>query len=338
MSVPGRARGSGIVDSAYRDAARTGCYNVIMRAWITAFALLLATPALLPRPALAVLASAVVTAKQPAPQARLRTFYPVISAAIRHAGGAHVHVFLDGNDVTGFIGRQGDRISYVPRERLSAGWHDVFLEGIAEDGRRFNDAWVFQTQAPDGDWDDSGIGAPVFIPVGTTLGVSSIGGFLHFFFIAPADGFAVLNLCNLGTFPFEHFAGSPVFIVTVPFTQLTPFSNCGVTAFFTPLGGGQGQFFPLGIAGPPMSARTGVTPGVRTNIPLYRAVPSAPAGGTTMRSLPASGAQPQMILIPGTRTIPAVGSSVPHTTIPHTTTPRTTIPRTTIPHVPILHP
>ncbi|HZZ66499.1 MAG TPA: hypothetical protein VFE17_13415 [Candidatus Baltobacteraceae bacterium] len=285
-----------------------------MRGTFTVFALLSAASLLVPRPAQAVLPGAVVTSKQPAPQARLRTFYPLISASIRHAGGSNVHVFLDGKDVTSFAGRQGDRIEYVPRDRLPAGWHDVFLEGTGADGWRFSDAWVFQTQAPDLDWDDSNTGSPVFIPVGTTLASSWYGGFLHFFFVGPGDGFAVLQLCNLGAYPFQHFPGSPVFLVTVPYTPFTSLSNCQVTAFFTPLAGGQTQYFPLGIAGPPMSARSTVTPGVRTYIPLYRSPPTGSAGATTMRSLPAAGARPQMMVVPGTR-IPHV--SVPHATIPH---------------------
>jgi len=297
-----------------------------MRGTFTVFALLSAISLGLPRPALAILPGAIITAKQPAPQARLRTFYPLISASIRHAGGSNVHVFLDGKDVTSFVGRQGDRIEYVPRDRMSAGWHDVFLEGTGADGRRFNDAWVFQTEAPDLDGDDSNTGSPIFIPVGTTLGSSFFGGFLHFFFVAPGDGFAVLQLCNLGAFPFQHFPGSPVFLVTVPFTPFTALSNCQVTAFFTPLAGGQTQFFPLGIAGPPTAGRSTVAPVTRTYIPLYRSPPIGAAGGTTMRFLPAAGAQPQMIVVPGTRTIPVVHSAVPHVTIPHVSVPHATIP------------
>lgn len=303
---------------------RAGCYNIAMRGTLTAFALLVAASLLLPRPAAAALSGAVVTAKQPSPEARLRTFYPLISASIRHAAGANVHVFLDGKDVTSFVGRQGDRIQYIPHDRLPTGWHDVFLEGTGADGRRFNDAWVFQTVAPDLDWDDANTG-PVFIPVGTSPVWFWYGGFLHFFFIAPGDGFAVLQLCNLGAYPFQHFPGSPVFLVTVPYTPFTALSNCQVTAFFTPLAGGQTQYFPLGIAGPAITKRNNVTPGLRSDTPLYRAPPIGSAG-TTMRYLPAAGAQPQMIVVPGTRTIPAVRSAVPRVVIPHAVIPHATIP------------
>lgn len=297
------------------------------------FTMLSAISLFLPAPARATLSGPIVTSRQPAPQARLRTFYPLISASIRQAGASNIHVFLDGKDVTSSVGRERDRIRYVPHDRLAPGWHDVFLEGTAADGRRFNDAWVFQTQAPDLDWDDSNAGSPVFIPVGATLSSSWYGGFLHFFFVAPGDGFAVLQLCNLGAYPFQHFPGSPVFLVTVPYTPFTVLSNCQVTAFFTPFAGGQPQYFPLGIAGPPVQARRMVTPSERSDIPLYRAQPAGFPGATTVRSLPAAGARPQMIVVPGTRTIPAVLPAFAHGTIPHAT-----IPHVSVPHVTISHP
>jgi hypothetical protein len=190
--------------------------------------------------------SAMVFQKQPSPGAHLTTYFPILSASVEHANANSLHLFLDGRDVTASASLQRDGVRYVPRARVTPGWHDVFLQGTGANHRRFSDSWVFETQSPDGAMDTSSTmdGFEFFPSGGSTF---FPGSFMHFFLIAPGDGFAVLQLCGFGQFPFQHQPFSPVFFVTVPVPALTfnPFLNCQVAALFTPLNGFGNVLVPL---------------------------------------------------------------------------------------------
>jgi hypothetical protein len=180
--------------------------------------------------------AASVSMKQPAPGAQIRTFYPVLSARIEHAHMHSMHLFVDGRDVTPSTLMSAERLQYIPREHMSGGWHDVFLEGVGNDNRSFSDAWTFETQAPDGDWGTPVTSGYYFLPSGSSQFFP--GNFMHFFLIAPSAGFAVLQLCGYGQYPFAQQPYSPVYLVTVPitYTPYNPFYNCTVGAAFTPYG------------------------------------------------------------------------------------------------------
>jgi hypothetical protein len=191
---------------------------------------------------------ATIFQKQPSPGAHLTTYFPILSASVEHANARSLHLFLDGRDVTASASIQRDGVRYVPRARVAAGWHDVFLQGTGANHRHFSDSWVFETQSPDGAMETTSTmdGFEFFPSGGSTF---FPGSFMHFFLIAPSDGFAVLQLCGFGQFPFQHQPFSPVFFVTVPVPALTfnPFLNCQVAALFTPINGFGNVLVPLPV-------------------------------------------------------------------------------------------
>lgn len=214
-----------------------------------------------------------ISAKQPAPGERLQTYFPNISASIDPTPRADsLHIFLDGHDVSSSASVGAGKLQYVPSERMEPGWHDVFVEGTGPDNQPFSDSWAFQTVAPDYAQRVEGSNFQFFQSGGTTF---YPGRFMHFFFIAPDNGFAVLQLCGLGEFPFTRVPSSPAFFVTVPVPELAynPFANCEVQAIFTPIGGFSPFFVPLpGIIGIFSPHRHAVMAGQfpRTTLPVFR--------------------------------------------------------------------
>lgn len=257
-----------------------------------------------------------VTAQNPEPGARLRTFFPQFSATIRTHTSAplrrgSVHLFVDGADVTQSATVSANVFSYLPRTRVSPGWHDVFVEGADTAGRRFSDAWVFESLAPDLD-DVEPSGQFGFIPVGSP----DIGGFMHFVLIAPSDGFAQLQLCGLPEFSFIHVRLSPVFFVTIPvntFGGFSPFIDCDAGAFFTPFDDFNPVFIPvqLNIAGP----------GVSPNIPNQSSSGAARYTQPVYRR-----AEYPVRAVPRSSTPVYRAPQVPAASIPRVNIPRTTEP------------
>lgn len=252
----------------------------------------------------------------------------------------------------------GGNLQYVPRERVSPGWHDVFLEGTGANGEPFSDSWAFQTTAPDFAQTAQASEFKFFPSGGTTF---FPGRFMHFFLIAPGEGFATLQFCGLGAFPFTQVPFSPVFFVTVPVPELAfnPFLNCQIQAAFTPFGGFSPFFIPLPIAIGIFSDRrhavmsgqlplrttlpvfrrpeTGVTP--RLTMPVYR---SAPMPGYPTAPMPVYRTAPapvyRSVPMPVYRTAPVpVNRSVP---MPVYRTAPMPLPRTAVPggSMPIVRP
>jgi hypothetical protein len=249
----------------------------------------------------------------PSPGARLRSFFPTVSAQIQPRGGAalsraSIHLFLDGSDVTAASIFNGTRVTYTPHGHIRAGWHDVFLEGKDGANQTFSQAWFFQTDDPDIDVpvDEAQFGfAPIVI--GPGLG----GPFMHFFFVSPFQGVALLQLCGFTT-PFVQAPGTPVFFVTAPMTLGTLLLGCTPGVAFTPFGISQAApiFFPLPIAGPnPIPNNPRRRPLPISHMPVYSA--PAPIG------IPRVG-------------VPRVG--FPHIGIPHVTVPRVSVPHPYVPH------
>jgi hypothetical protein len=259
-----------------------------------------------------------VTNQNPAPGTRLRTFYPQFSATIQaHGAGLRqktLHLFVDGGDVTPYSSFSGDTLSYVPRDRIAPGWHDVFLEGADSTGRTFSDSWVFESLAPDTDVDED-YAATGFGVVPSGFPTLFPGDFMHYFFIAPDDGFAFLRFCGLTQFNFVHIRFSPVFFVTVPvgFGAFSPFLNCSSpSVLFSPFGQFTNVFVPVpfAIAGPnitmPRQQRPwqfrGMQPGIRrAEVP---GAFSAPAGIYRPRAPLPVMSVPHPVMIPHPVSIP----------------------------------
>jgi hypothetical protein len=302
-----------------------------------------------------------VTNQNPLPGSRMRTFFPQFSARIDTHGRAplkraSVHLFVDGMDVTPAAALTQNTVTYLPRTRVSSGWHDVFLEGSDTAGQTFSDAWVFELQAPD----FAGV-EPIspgfgFFPVGSP----QFGGFMHFVLIAPADGFAALQLCGIPQIAFVHVSLSPVFFLTVPVAfddGFSPFFGCNVGALFSPFNGFN-QFntvfipLPLGIAGPNVQPNIPIPQSgeARQLLPVYRrgelpmtTAPVPQSGGTSPRSIMPiyrTMPLPYSVPVPGTRAgapMPVAGARaiLPVTrTVPHS--PPVKVPAPPPPH-PIPH-
>jgi hypothetical protein len=297
-----------------------------------------------------------VTNLSPVPGSHLRTFYPQFSARIDTRGRAplsraSVRLFVDGMDVTPAAAITQNTVTYLPRTRVSSGWHDVFLEGSDTAGQKFSDAWVFQLEAPDFNAEpvNAGFG---FFPVGNP----EFGGFMHFVLIAPGDGFAALQLCGIPQIAFVHVRLSPVFFLTVPVSiddGFSPFFGCNVGALFSPFNGFN-QFntvfipLPLAIAGPGVqpnipipqsgharqlqpvyrSAELPVTTAPvpqgytapRSIMPIYRMVPGMPPGARVTAPMPVAGTRavlPVMRAIPPPSRPVKVPAPPPPHPIPH---------------------
>lgn len=284
----------------------------------------------------------------PAPGTTQRAFFPRLSATLQTHGAPlrlqSIHLYVDGRDVSAAAALNGNSVAYVPRERLQAGWHDVFLEGSDTANNGFSEAWIFRSENPDIETpiEDSGF---AFMPVGRH------GRFEHFFLVSPFDGFALLQLCGF-EFPLHHAGGTPIFFVTVPITLGTAFLGCNPGLAFTPFQAGIGIlnpiFFPIEIAGPgifqnggdhhgrhPLSApaygtraygtpampvyqtpampvyRTPVTPVYQTPaMPIYRTSTGMPVSGSPIRAAAPPRAGPAL------PTVSIPQPSIPHPPIP----------------------
>ena len=272
----------------------------------------------------------------PMPGTSVRAFFPRLSATIQTRGNAlratSLRLYLDGNDVSKSISLSGNALSFVPRERLQAGWHDVFLEGSDTANHSFSQAWIFASTDPDVDLpigDDAGF---AFVPVGLN------GPFTHFFLISPFEGFGLVQLCGLEV-PLLRANGTPVFFVTVPVTLGSALLDCNPGLVFTPFQAGIGQlnpiFFPIEIAGPGIA--NGAPPGRHPltpahTMPVYRA-PAIPVSGTSAIPVYRSSAIPvyQSTTMPVYRSSvmpvyrapgvipgkPAAIPAAPHVSVPH---------------------
>jgi hypothetical protein len=270
-------------------------------------------------------AAPVVRNLSPAPGARLRTFFPTVSAVIEpHSGSrvnrAKLHLFFDGRDVSSAAELSRNTITFTPHQHVNAGWHDVFLEGKDAANRAFSQAWVFETDDPDIDVPVSDTASFGFLPIGIAPGED--GPFMHFFFVSPFDGAALLQLCGFAT-PLAQVPGTPVFFITTPLTLGTALLGCTPGIALTPFGFAQSEpvFFPLEIAGPnvfqpPGRRRIMSASGYAPESPVYRAPPAMPG-------VPPAG-------------MPSI--AVPRIGVPRVVMPRTGMPRAVMPPVSIPHP
>lgn len=291
----------------------------------------------------------------PTPGSHVRTFFPQFSATMNSRSGvpvrrSSVRLFVDGMDVTSNASVTENTVSYMPKGRVAPGWHDVFMEGADTTGQTFSDAWVFQSLAPDVPVDPPVTSGFAFFPSGDPYFQH---GFMHFFLIAPGDGFATLQLCGFPSYAFAHIAFSPAFFLTVaiPYavTFYSPLVGCNAGAFYSPYNQFNTVFVPVpwGIAGPNVTPNVPTFPQARAMQPVYRRVDVPPGMGVT----PAVGSAPQtyvpryaqpvfrvpipgMVPAPGiapaTRTVPSV--LYPYAA-PRSVLPVTRAPLPAVPHV-----
>jgi hypothetical protein len=290
----------------------------------------------------------------PAPGSHLRTFYPQFSVKMNSRSGAavrrsSVRFFVDGMDVTANASVRENTVTYIPKARMAPGWHDVFMEGADTAGQTFSDAWVFQSLAPDVAVDPPVNSGFAFFPSGDP---NFQHGFMHFFLIAPGDGFATLQLCGFPSYAFAHVAFSPAFFLTIaiPYavTFYSPLVGCNAGAFFSPYNQFNTVFVPVpwGIAGPNVTANVPTFPKTRAMQPVYRRVDVPPGMDVT----PAVGPAPQTYVpryaqpvfrvpIPGMLPAPGIAPAAraaPGVVYPYAA-PRSVLPVTRAPLPPVPH-
>jgi hypothetical protein len=303
-----------------------------------------------------------VHSQSPYPGSRQRTFFPQFAATIdaRNApvNRSSVHLYVDGQDVTASTSVTENTVNYMPRARVGAGWHDVFLEGADTAGQTFSDAWVFQSEAPDVNDPPPTTGGFAFFPAGGTHFAQG-NDFMHFFFLSPFNGIPTLQLCGFSQLGFIHVAFTPVFFTTVPLTfgdGFSPFIGCNAGVFFTPFTpfNGINTVFlpvtpipPIGIAGPQVTPNIPITQGVqRTMQPgIVRYGMPLPVTGGTMPSATTAIGSPRTItpIYPAIRNYPAPMTApqigVPRSALPVMRMPMPAMPASRpIPHAPAAPP
>lgn len=231
-----------------------------------------------------------VVSREPAPNARLDTDYPTISATFALHGGPQItttRMFVDGNDVSNQTRFDGETISYVPRDRLGSGWHHVFVEGTDANGQSFESSWSFDARDrpvgydPDLDYDGFQFyanGPTTFYP----------GDFMNFVLVAPPGGYATLQLCGGWQYPFSNYSYGNFYQITLPVPGGYSYPYCNATAIYTSWDGQQ-TYLPIPIiiaiytqpAGPTSPPQPQATPSYRRITPVGRRPESTPAPAPT---------------------------------------------------------
>ncbi|MDQ2681416.1 MAG: copper amine oxidase N-terminal domain-containing protein [Candidatus Eremiobacteraeota bacterium] len=245
----------------------------------------LAAPIAIATPQNSGLAPTVVD-QEPAPNQRLTTTQPTISATIaRHGGPAVIstNLFVDGNDVSSQTKFDGSILSYVPRDRLAAGWHNVFVHGADENGLSFDSSWSFSSPDPQYGYNSYPAYSQGFQFYANGPTTFYPGQYMNFVLIAPPGGYATLQLCNGWQYPFSNYSSGNFYQITqaVPWGYSYPY--CNATAIYTGWNG-QETYVPIPIyiaiytrptPAPPIPQPTG-TPGYRNTTPVGRRPETTP--------------------------------------------------------------
>lgn len=267
----------------------------------------------------------VIAQQNPLPNSRVDRAYPIISARIIRRSGApidsgSVHLYLDGSEVTSYASFNGDTLTYIPQRRFNQGWHDVFLEGVDENGASFSSSWSFYSLFSYDQGFTTSYSGFDFYPSGGTIFYP--GDWMHFVLLAPPGGSAYLQLCSLGSYPFISEPSSSYYYVTIPAPLGYVISNCNARAYYMNPGG-VARLVPMSRSISVLTKANYVTPVLPLDArpgPIYRHVQHA----VESRALPK----------PSRRTVMPPGLIGPPPTIlpPHTVaSPRATPRRTLLP-------
>ena len=175
-----------------------------------------------------------VSGLNPAPDAAIASAFPTISATLDGVTAAQGEVSLsvDGVDVTSLATFDGSTITYMPRAGMPRGTHSVVFSGRTIGGEPFTTQWSFATSLaapPD---------ASAFQPEEFRFYASGpanyyAGDWMHFVLIAPPNGHAELQLCNLGSFQLLGNSGGMMYTTSIPAPSGMWIPACQVTAVYT---------------------------------------------------------------------------------------------------------
>jgi hypothetical protein len=245
-----------------------------------------------------------VTALNPAPDAAVASAFPTISATLDGVTAAQGEVSLsvDGTDVTSLATFDGSTITYMPRAGMPRGTHSIVFSGRTIGGEPFSAQWSFATSlaAPP----DAGAFRTDeyrFYASGPTNYYS--GDWMHFVLIAPPNGHAEVQLCNLGSFPLLGNSGGMMYTTSIPAPSGVWIPACQVTAVYTSWNGTR-TYVPvpvfIGLYTQPNPART-------------------PKPHSTQRPLPPEPRKPPQTPAPPPRPTPRPATPPPATPRPVTT-------------------
>jgi hypothetical protein len=173
---------------------------------------------------------------QPAPNTRVGTAYPTISAAVplaQNAAIASLHLTLDGIDVTRDAHYAGTYVTYIPRTGLSLGTHSVVVAGIDTAGRPFDSEWSFETTLPAApDAEQGFIGAESLLL--NVYGTQFIGGSpISVQLTAPPGGTAFAFVCTSSwRFPLYAAPSSTLYSAQVQTARVDSPIYCPITAMY----------------------------------------------------------------------------------------------------------
>ncbi|MEO6913476.1 MAG: stalk domain-containing protein [Candidatus Baltobacteraceae bacterium] len=269
-----------------------------------------------------------VIRRVPEPNQLLNGEYPTISATFARHGGPQItstHMFVDGNDVSSLTSFDGETISYVPPDRLAAGWHNVFVEGTDAIGQRFDSSWSFDASGPQFGYDPyAGSNGFQFYANGPTTFYP--GDFMNFVLIAPPGGYAALQLCNGWQYPFSNYSSGNFYQITqpVPFGYSYPY--CNAVAIYTGWNGQQ-TYIPI-----PVIVAIYTQPAPQ---PVWAPAPQ-PGATPTFRRISPVGRRPEATPVPITarRIVPLPVKPLPVRIIPRPITPRPEPRPIILPHPP----
>ncbi len=231
--------------------------------------------------------------EEPAPDTRVASAYPTISARLPISHGASIatlHLLVDNVDVTTNSSYAGQYVTYIPRDGLTEGTHTVAISGSGSDGKAFKTSWSFETTtAPQPDTGGATaapnmFGAPPF-PSPIQFNVSGnqfVGGApISVQMTAPPGGQAFAFVCTSAwQFPLYAAPLSQFYSGSVPTTGVGAAINCPVTAMYVaPDGSVTYAPYPVFVQLlPPRSAAAHSTPLPQpTRVPLPSPVTRTPA-------------------------------------------------------------
>ncbi len=181
-----------------------------------------------------------ITGLQPAEDARVASAYPTIAASVTLEPDAYIRTFrmlLDGVDVSLMASHEGSYVTYLPRNGLAVGTHQVIIDGTSSYGRPFHVAWQFETTRPPSP-DSGNASLPGYYGWSqlqlTAFTNEVIGGDpVQVQLVGPPDGRAYAFLC---TSPWQYelwsAPGSPFYNGTLPTDRTYDRLSCPITAMF----------------------------------------------------------------------------------------------------------
>jgi hypothetical protein len=272
----------------------------------------IADAALAPPPQQGAVLPPTVEFRQPAPGEVVAAAFPTISAQVMTHGGpgidpGSVRVFFDGRDVTDLAYKTAYAVSYAPERVVSAGAHEVTVQGADESGRRFTSNWTFaSTFAYQSGPNVYGVpGAPAYPSAYAALPFTfytvgpfpyAAGNVVNVTLVSPAGGTAYVNLCGYGQYPLSYGPQINRYtaVIVVPHNVFAPV--CRVDGYFSDAIGNFTYF----SAPQPIVVNTLATP----------APPASPAPVVRRRPLerPSPAPSPKLTPSPKPTAAPAHGS------------------------------